>query len=102
MPELLVEYLGWLTTVLAVAVIAAAISRPWPTRTAVAMLLVPLGLAVANYAILRPDWMAQHRFATVVWPLAAIAVTLSAFHVLGGPPRGDDLWRPHSRRPPRG
>ena len=81
-PELLVEYLGWLTTVLAVAVIAAAISRPSPTRTAVAMLLVPLGLAVANYAILRPDWMAQHRFATAVWPLAAIAVTLSAFHIL--------------------
>ena len=32
-PESLVEYLGWLTTVLAVAVIAAAISRPSPTRT---------------------------------------------------------------------
>ncbi len=83
-PELLVEYLGWLTTVLAVAVIAAAITRPSPTRTVVAMLLVPLGLAVANYAILRPDWMMQHRFATAVWPLAAITVTLSAFHVLRG------------------
>ncbi len=83
-PEALVEYLGWLTTGLAVAVIAAAVSRPSPTRTVVAMLLVPLGLAVANYAILRPDWMAQHRFATAVWPLAAIAVTLSAFHVLRG------------------
>jgi hypothetical protein len=83
-PEALVEYTGWLTAGLAVAVIAAVLSRPSPTRTAVGMLLVPLGLAVANYAVLREDWMAQHRFATAVWPLAALAVTLSAVRSLGG------------------
>ena len=75
---------GGSPTVLAVAVIAAVISRPSPTRTAVGMLLVPLGLAIANYAILREGWMAQHRFATAVWPLAVLAVTLLAFHVLRG------------------
>jgi hypothetical protein len=83
-PEALVEYTGWLTAGLAVAVIAAVLSRPSPTRTAVGMLLVPLGLTVANYAVLREDWMAQHRFATAVWPLAALAVTLSAVHIFRG------------------
>jgi hypothetical protein len=48
------------------------------------MLLIPLGLAVANYAVLREDWMTQHRFATAVWPLAALAVTLSAVHIFRG------------------
>lgn len=81
-PAELIVYLGWLTAILAVAVVAVAVSKPSPTRTAVSMLLVVLGLAVVSYAILRPDWMAQHRFATPVWPLATLAVALSTGPVL--------------------
>jgi hypothetical protein len=46
------------------------------------VLLVPLGLAVASYAVLQPDWMAQYRFATPVWPLAALIGTLAAAQAL--------------------
>lgn len=81
-PAALVNYAGWLTACLGVAVVAVAVWRPSPTRTVVAMVLVPLGLAIVSYAVLRMDWMAQYRFATPVWPLAAIAVVLSAVQVL--------------------
>lgn len=81
-PAALIGYTGWLTTVLAVAVVAALLSRRSSARTAVAVLLIPMGLAVAAYAVLIPDWMGQHRFATPVWPLAAMAVTLAAAQVL--------------------
>ena len=47
------------------------------------MLLVPLSLAVASYAVLQADWMAQYRFATPVWPLAALTVTLATAQVIG-------------------
>lgn len=82
-PVALVDYVGWLTVFLSVAVVALAMARPGPTRTALAALLVPLGLAVLGYVVLRPDWMAQHRFATPVWPLAAIIVAVAAADVLG-------------------
>lgn len=82
-PAVLIDYTGWLTVGLAIAVVAVALSRHSPTRTVVAMLLVPLGLAIVSYAMLRPDWMAQHRFATPVWPLAALVVAVSAVHVIG-------------------
>lgn len=36
--------------------------------------------------MLAQDWMAQHRFATPVWPLAAMAVTLSAANLLADAP----------------
>jgi hypothetical protein len=76
-PGELAAYAGWLTTILGVAAVAMVLSRPSAARTVVAVVLVPLGLAVISYAVLRPDWMAQHRFATAVWPLAAIAVAVS-------------------------
>ena len=47
-------------------------------RHRVSVLLVPLGLAVVSYIVLQPDWMTQYRFATPVWPLAALAVALAA------------------------
>jgi hypothetical protein len=81
-PAALIAYAGWLTVCLAVAVVAIALSRPSRTRVVVVMMLIPLGLAVLSYAVLQTDWMTQHRFATPVWPLAAIIVTLSAAHVL--------------------
>jgi hypothetical protein len=81
-PAALVGYTGWFTVCFGIAVVAVAISRSSTTRTAVAMVLVPLVLAVMSYAILRPDWMAQFRFATPVWPLAAIVLTLSVIGVL--------------------
>lgn len=83
-PAVLIGYAGWLTVVIAVSVVAVAMARPSPTRTVVAMLLVTLGLAVADYAILRPDWMAQQRFGTAIWPMSALIVTLSVVEVLRG------------------
>ncbi|WP_250548778.1 hypothetical protein [Pseudonocardia sp. H11422] len=81
-PAELVSYAGWLTVVLVVGVVAAGMLQWGPTRTAVAMLVVPLGLAVAAYAVLQADWMGAYRFAMPVWPLAALAATLAAARVL--------------------
>ena len=78
----LAGYVGWLAVCLGVAAVAVTLSRRSPVRTAVAMVLIPLGLAIASFAILQPDWMSQFRFATPVWPLAATAVTLSVVHLL--------------------
>ena len=82
----LVGYAGWLSVILGVAAVVVAVSRRSPTRTALGMLLVPLALALAAFAMLRPDWMAQFRFATPVWPLAALAVTLAVIQVWPGAP----------------
>jgi len=77
-PASLIMYAGWLTVVLVVALVVLALQRRSRTRTAVAMILVPLALALSAFAFLSADWMAQYRFATPVWPLSALAVTLSA------------------------
>ena len=82
-PAALIAYVGWLTALLCVATVALALARGGPTSTVVSVLLVPLSLAVASYAVLQPDWMAQYRFATPVWPLAALTAALSAEQVLG-------------------
>ena len=81
-PVALIGYVGWLTVCLGVAAVAVTLSRPSPTRTVVVMVLVPSCLAVVSYVSLQSDWMAQYRFATPLWPLAAVAVTLSGAHVL--------------------
>jgi hypothetical protein len=81
-PALLVTYLGWLAAVLGVAVVAVVLSRPSPIRAPVAVLLVPLSLAIASYGALRADWMAQYRFATPVWPLATLIVAVSVAHLI--------------------
>jgi hypothetical protein len=80
-PGDLAGYAGWLAVCLGVAAIAVVLARPSPTRTVVTVVLVPLGLAIVSYILLRPDWMAQYRFATPVWPLAAIAIAVSIAHI---------------------
>jgi hypothetical protein len=82
-PAMLIAYVGWLTALLCAATVALALARGGPTATVVSVLLVPLSLAVASYAVLQPDWMAQYRFSTPVWPLAALTVTLAAAQVIG-------------------
>jgi hypothetical protein len=80
-PGELAGYAGWLAVCLGVASVAVTLARPSPIRTAVTMVLVPLGLAMVSYSLLQPDWMAQYRFATPVWPLAAITIALSVAHI---------------------
>jgi hypothetical protein len=81
-PSELVAYPGWLTVVLVVGVIAAAMSQRGSGRTVLAMLLVPLGLAVTGFAVLETDWMGEYRFATPVWPLTALAASVAGARVL--------------------
>jgi hypothetical protein len=80
-PGDLAGYAGWLAVCLGVASVAVTLARPSPIRTAVTMVLVPLGLAMVSCALLQQDWMAQYRFATPVWPLAAITIALSVAHI---------------------
>ena len=80
----LVAYGGWLAVLIGVLVVGAAAARGSAVRDAVVLVLVPLGLALAAYGVLRPDWMEQYRFATPVWALGAMAVALAAVEVVGG------------------
>ena len=46
-------------------------------RSGLVALLVPLMLALVAYAVLEPDWMGELRFATPVWPLAALLLVVA-------------------------
>jgi hypothetical protein len=80
-PGELVTYLGWLGFLLTAVLVVLAIQRGGKTATGLRMLLIPLALALVAYAVLNTDWMTQHRFATPVWPLAALAFTASLAEV---------------------
>jgi hypothetical protein len=77
LPAVLVTYLGWSACALALVLVVAACARRPGVRPALIALTVPLGLAVVAFAVLAPDWMAQYRFATPVWPLGALATTMA-------------------------
>jgi hypothetical protein len=77
-PGELVTYAGWLAVVLAVVAVALVLTKRSRVRTVVAVLLVPLGLALIAFTALSPDWMEQYRFATPVWPLGAFVGVLAA------------------------
>jgi hypothetical protein len=55
---------------------------------AIALLLIPLALALVAFGILVPDWMEQYRFATPVWTLGPLAIALAADEVVS-----DLRWR---------
>lgn len=76
-PAELIGYAGWLAVVLAVVAVVVTLRRRSPVRTAVGVLLVPIALALATFAILSPDWMEQYRFVTPLWPLGAFVAVLA-------------------------
>lgn len=83
-PVELVAYGGWLLVAIAgVAVVLTLAGSASRARTAVWVLLVPLGLAVLAFAVLDADWMPQGRFATPVWPLAILVGVLAGAEELG-------------------
>lgn len=82
-PGELVPVAGWLLVVLAAGAVGAALLRPGRHRPLLAVLLVPLGLALGAYAVLEPDWMGLHRFATPVWALGALVAVVAAERALG-------------------
>ncbi|MFF0741274.1 hypothetical protein ACFYVL_12835 [Streptomyces sp. NPDC004111] len=85
----LLMYAGWLLVLALAACAGLALGRPGPARRALAAALVPLGLALAVYGALTPDWMTMHRFATPVWTLGALAGALALVAVwLGAGARG--------------
>jgi hypothetical protein len=78
----IVTYGGALTALVLAVCAGLVLARPSPTRTGVIALLVPLGLAIAAHTVLVPDWMGHLRFATPVWPLAALVGTLAVGEAL--------------------
>jgi hypothetical protein len=99
----LIGYAGWPIVLVGAVLVGAALTRPSSARSvggagpstvalsagggvgeAVALVLVPLALALVAFGILVPDWMEQYRFATPVWTLAPFAIALSADEVVAG------------------
>jgi hypothetical protein len=83
-PSVLVDHVGWWSVLLAGVLVVAAlcVRSPASSRSVFAVLLVPLVLAVAAFAVLEPDWMPLFRFATPVWPLGTVAAVVAAARVL--------------------
>ena len=83
-PAVLVTYVGWSACAVALVLVAAACAGRPRVRPALVALTVPLGLAVVAFAVLAPDWMAQYRFATPIWPLGALATSIAGAALWGG------------------
>ncbi|WP_216214938.1 hypothetical protein [Amycolatopsis aidingensis] len=81
-PGELVDYAGALAVLLLAVLLGVVLARRAWWRPGLVALLVPLSLALLAFAVLRDDWMAQHRFATPVWALGALAGTLTAVEAL--------------------
>lgn len=81
-PAQLLTYPGWLGAVLVLGLVAAGLRRPGRPRGVLAAVLIPLVLAVLAFGVLAEDWMGVYRFATPVWPLAALAATVAAATVV--------------------
>ena len=80
----IIGYAGWPVVLIAAACVGAVIARPSSTRRAVVVLAVPMGLSVFAYTVLARDWMGELRFATPVWPLAALATAIAVEAVAHG------------------
>ncbi|NDZ91580.1 hypothetical protein G3I23_39665, partial [Streptomyces sp. SID10115] len=68
----LLTFAGWPAVLVAAALLGIALTRRGMPRTALAAVVLPLALTLCAYGVLEPDWMGMHRFATPVWPLAAL------------------------------
>ena len=77
----LVGYLGWAAVLVAVGCVGIVLSQRSRARNGVVALVVPLVLAIVAYCVLNPDWMGEYRFATPVWALGTLAVTIAMAHV---------------------
>jgi len=77
----LVQYVGALAVLVAVVLVGLSLARSSRWRDGMFALLVPLALALAAYAVLKPDWMGQYRFATPVWALSALVFALAVVEV---------------------
>ncbi|HEX4222149.1 MAG TPA: hypothetical protein VHZ97_07305 [Pseudonocardiaceae bacterium] len=77
----LIGYVGWAAVLVAVGCIGVVLTQQSNVRNAVVALVVPLVLAIAAYCVLNSDWMGQYRFATPVWALGSLAVTIAVAHV---------------------
>ncbi len=89
----LMGYVGWPMVLVGAVLVGAALTRSRSVNdeawvggvgVAVALLLVPLTLALVAFGVLVPDWMEQYRFATPVWTLGPFAVALAGIEVVAG------------------
>ncbi|SFB60972.1 hypothetical protein SAMN05216266_1275 [Amycolatopsis marina] len=78
----LLQYVGAPAGIAFAVLVGMVLLRPSRLRAGMIPLLVTLTLAVVAFAVLKPDWMGQQRFATPVWALGALAGTLAAGAVL--------------------
>lgn len=74
----LIRVVGFLPAVVMVVLIVVAVRAGIPNRRGLLAVLIPLALAISAFAILRPDWMEQRRFATPIWALGSLALMVCA------------------------
>lgn len=78
----LLSYIGVVGAVVALVVLGATMGTPSVFRRRFVGALVPFALAISAFGILNPDWMTQLRFATPIWAMGSLVVTVGAYRVL--------------------
>jgi hypothetical protein len=78
----LISYVGVVGVLVALVVIGATVGTPSPFRRRLVGALVPLTLAITAFGILNPDWMSQYRFATPIWAMGSLVVTVCAYRII--------------------
>jgi hypothetical protein len=73
----LLTYAGWPAVLAATALFAVALTRRGIVRRSLPAMLVPLGLTLCAFGVLKRDWMGLYRFATPVWALGIMAVSVT-------------------------
>ncbi|MDN0197191.1 hypothetical protein [Streptomyces sp. S.PNR 29] len=73
----LLTYAGWPAVLAATALFAVALTRGGALQRSLPAVLVPLGLTLCAFGALKRDWMGLYRFATPVWALGIMAMSLT-------------------------
>ncbi|WP_232661455.1 hypothetical protein [Pseudonocardia sp. TRM90224] len=74
--------LGWPYVVVVLTTIVAGLVFGAPHRRALLATAVPFLGAVTAFVVLQADWMGQYRFATPLWALGALLLSLSVARLL--------------------
>lgn len=84
-----IGYLGWSVALCGAVVVGAACLRggeaAGASRRALTTFALMTLVALASFALLEPDWMAELRFATPVWALGAGLLAAATYDTLSNP-----------------
>lgn len=76
-PIELILFTGFAPALLGLWLVVCALRKRTKRTHGLLALLLMFGLAVLEYALLEPDWMAQRRFATPIWVTGSLIIAVA-------------------------